>query len=312
MFVKCLKWFAICFVILLSIVMLYWWSNLPFHDLPVVNNSNISTPIASNFVRQPTFRDISYSDQSRFQKLDIYLPYFDSGPFPLVIWIHGGGLIMGDKSSMPQTDFGPAPTPTSSYGPYQVQVPDVDKLNSEGYAVASLNYRLGATPVTAANSAIKDSKAAIRFLRSNAKKFNIAPNSIAVWGNSMGGYLAAMVGVTGDRITDFDDPEIFNLDRSSAVQAVIVWYGAEDRMPGRSLDLIHQISEAKSLPPFLIVNGDKDPVITPEQAFKLNEALEKANADTHLTILTGAGHEDPIFRKTQMPPTLEFLRKSLQ
>lgn len=125
----------------------------------------------------------------------------------------------------------------------------------------------------------------------------------------MGGYLAAMLGVTGDRSTAFDESGA--PDTSSAVQAVVVWYGAEDRMPGESLDLQHHISQAANLPPFLIVNGDHDPVITVKQASALHESLLKADTDSRLRIVPGAGHEDPLFRETQMSPTFEFLDEVL-
>lgn len=298
--------FSICFLATLVLGAFYWWFTLPFHELPIEQHSTADTQGSEH---QLIFKDVSYASQSRFQKLDLYLPKSGEGPFPLVIWIHGGGLIMGDKSSMPQTDFGPPPIPTGPYGPYQVQVPDVAALHAKGFAVASLNYRLGAHPVTAAKSAIKDAKAAVRFLRANAQDYNLDPTRFAVWGNSMGGYLAAMLGVTGDRHTDFDDPDLFELGTSSSVQAVVVWYGAEDRMP-KNLDLYYQISQSKNLPPFLIVNGTEDLVITPEQANRLHQALKKAGSESQLTIVPGAGHEDPLFRKNQMLPAMEFIYRS--
>jgi len=219
-------------------------------------------------------------------------------------------VVMGDKSSMPQTDFGPAPVPKGPYGPYQVQVPDVKLLNAQGYAVVSLNYRLGISPVTAATSAIKDCKTAIMFLRKHSLKYRIDPNRIAVWGNSMGGYLAAMLGVTDSRSISNYDEELSDINSSSAIKAVIVWYGAEDRMPGKKLSLEYQVGQSKYLPPFLIVNGDTDPVITVEQASKLHKALEQAGAESRLTIIPDAGHEDPLFGQTQMTPSLEFLQRA--
>src|SRR5690606_21932780 len=126
---------------------------------------------------------------------------------------------------------------------------------------------------------------AIRFLRANAKLYNIDPQRFALWGNSMGGYLAAMAGAIGDRITRFDDPALLLSGTSSSVQAVVVWYGAEDRMPGKNLSLEHHILQAPSLPPFLIANGDQDEVITPQQALRLHDALVKAGADSTLVIL---------------------------
>lgn len=309
--IKLLKWFGIFLLVSIILGVFYWWTQLPYHNLPIDSYNSASPSSLRGVGLQPTFRDVSYADESRFQRLDIYLPDSGEGPFPLVVWIHGGGLMMGDKSSMPQTDFGPAPIPVGPYGPYQVQVPDVNLLNAEGYAVASLNYQLGISPVTAATSAIKDCKAAIRFLRKQSPKYKIDPNRFAVWGNSMGGYLAAMVGATGVRPTTYDDQNLSDLNISSAVNAVIVWYGAEDRMPGEELSLEYQIAKSKKLPPFLIVNGDNDPVITVDQASKLHMVLKRAGTESTLTIIPGAGHEDPLFTKTQMPASLIFLKQAL-
>ncbi|HEY5227630.1 MAG TPA: alpha/beta hydrolase, partial [Opitutaceae bacterium] len=117
-------------------------------------------------------------------------------------------------------------------GIYQIQVPDVGALTAKGYAVASLNYRLLNKPgekfYSIALPAVQDGKAAVRFLRANASKYNIDPRRFAVWGNSAGGFIGAMLGVTGDQPTVFDDPALGNADVSSAVQAVVVWFGAID------------------------------------------------------------------------------------
>jgi dipeptidyl aminopeptidase/acylaminoacyl peptidase len=61
------------------------------------------------------------------------------------------------------------------------------------------------------------------------------------------------------------------------------------------------------LPVFRIVNGDKDASVTVSQARRLQDALLNAGAKSTLTILPGAGHEDPAFVATQMDPTFEFL-----
>jgi len=162
----------------------------------------------------------------------------------------------------------------------------------------------------AAVPALQDGKAAVRFLRANAAKYHIDPNKFAVWGNSAGGYMAAMLGATGDQPTVFDDPALGHSSVSSAVQAVVVWFGAEDRLPGPELSITHYLSPGRSLPPFMIANGDADPVISPAQAKSLRDALVTAGATVSLAILPGAGHEDPAFMATQMLPTFAFLDKS--
>jgi len=261
-------------------------------------------------VIEPTIADLPYADRSPAEKLDLYLPARTNAPAPLVIWIHGGGFRVGDKRSMPRRTFGPPPVPAGPNGPYQIQVPSVTALVAKGYAVVSLNYSLGTSFAQAALPAIQDGKAAVRFLRANAGKYNLDPNRFAVWGNSAGGYMAAVLGVTGDQSTIFDDPKLGNADISSAVQAVVVWYGAEDRL-APDLQPATYLASAKVLPPFRIVNGDADPVISVAQAQRLCNGLKKAGAKATLTILPGAGHEDPAYMATQMPPTFAFLDAAL-
>jgi acetyl esterase/lipase len=173
-----------------------------------------------------------------------------------------------------------------------------------------MNYWLGSWMVTAAAPAIRDGKAAVRFLRANAAEYGLDPERIAIWGNSAGGYIGAMMGATGDQATIFDDPVLGHAVAASAVQAVVVWFGAEDRLLLPSLDVNRYLPTAKTLPPFRIVNGEADPVISPRQARRLHEGLIEAGATSSLTILPGAGHEDPVFMATQMTPTFAFLDRT--
>jgi acetyl esterase/lipase len=269
---------------------------------PVIDSSyNYSSPTL------PTFPDLAYADKSPKQKLDLYLPAERNSPAPVVISIHGGGFRVGDKGSMPRRNFGPPPKTPGRDGPYQVQVPDVAALTAKGYAVVSLNYRLSSSMGEGAVAAVQDGKAAMRFLRAHAAQYRLDPNRFAVWGNSAGGYMAAMLGVTGDQPTIFDDPALGNAEVSSAVQAAVVWFGAEDRLPDGKLSIAKYLSTAKRLPVFRIVNGDADLVISPAQAQRLHEALIRAGATSILVILPGAGHEDPTYMATQMKPTVDFL-----
>ena len=288
---------------------LYSWLNLPYRRFPLNNSLPRGSPISGPGVLRPTYADLAYADQSPFEKLDLYLPKQPSAAVPLVIWIHGGGLQEGDKRAMPRHDSKLPNGANDPRMPYQIQVPDVAALTEKGYAVASLNYRLGWKMLTDAKAAIQDCKAAVRFLRANAGIYGVAPDKFAVWGNSAGGYVAAMLGVTGDQSTKFDNAALGYPSVSSEVQAVVVWFGAEDRLPDEELSIAHYIPTAKTLPPFKIANGDADPIISTEQAQRLQDALAKAGAKSSLTILHGAGHEDPLYTKTQMIPTFEFLDK---
>jgi acetyl esterase/lipase len=255
---------------------------------------------------EPTFADVAYATLSPSEKLDLFLPARKRGHAPLVIWIHGGAFRVGDKRSMPRRNFGPPPITAGPTGPYQVQVPDVAALTSKGYAVATINYRLLAQPgepfYQFAVPAVQDGKAAVRFLRANAAKYNLDPNRFAVWGNSAGGFMAVILALTGDQPTEFDDPTLGNGDVSSAVQAAVIWYGAI-----RPDVTTHVVSIAKVIPPFLIAHGDADIRVPVASSKRLNQDLLNAGGKSTLTILPGAGHEDPAFMSTQMLPTFAFL-----
>jgi acetyl esterase/lipase len=274
--------------------------------LPDSSGYQYSQPI------EPTLSDISYATLSPSEKLDLYLAAARDRPAPLIIWIHGGAFSVGDKRSMPRRDFGPAPKPIDRMGSYQIQVPDVAALTRKGYSVVSLNYRLLRHPghefVAYALPAVQDGKAAVRFLRANAAKYGLDPEKFAVWGNSAGGFMVAMLAVTGNQPTVFDDPALGNADVSSAVQAAVIWYGAieSDSFPPE-MRISHYISEAKTIPPILIANGDADNSVPATSAIQLNEELLKKGAKSSLTIVSGAGHEDPAFMATQMLPMFKFL-----
>ena len=146
------------------------------------------------------YRDVAYvTDGHERQKLDLYIPYSES-KCPLIIWVHGGAWYAGSKD-----DYAP-----------------LDYL-SDGYAVASINYRLSQHGLFPAQ--IEDCKAAVRWLHAHAENYNLDPDHFGAWGTSAGGHLAALLGTTAD-VTLFDIGE--NLNKSSAVQAVVDYFGPTD------------------------------------------------------------------------------------
>lgn len=226
------------------------------------------------------------------QKLDLYLPKTND-KVPLIIFIHGGAFRGGDKSSENPTRF-----------------------LADGYAVASLNYRL--SPVAIFPAQIEDCKAAVRWLRSNAATYKLDADRFGAWGTSAGGHLVAMLGTTGDtRIFDVGE----NLEVSSRVQAVADWFGPTDflqmdahRLPNgmahdppgspesRLIGGPIQRNKEKavsanpityitsSAPPFLIVHGDADRLVPYHQSELLEAALKRAGVPVSLIIVKGAGH----------------------
>ena len=149
-----------------------------------------------------SYPDLVYAPLSAAQVLDLYLPNDTPGPYPCVVAIHGGGFVFGHKRED------------------QVNAPV--EAARRGYAVAAMNYRLADEALFPA--AVQDVKAAIRFLRAHARRFDLDPARLAAWG---GGYLAVMAGVTGG-VSAFDDPALGNPTQQSHVQAVIDWFGPVD------------------------------------------------------------------------------------
>ena len=286
---------------------------------PAAHNVNSPNAASASISALPTvgssattLPDLPYGTLDPDEVLDLYLPTAGAHPAPLLIWIHGGGWRTGDKSQI--TGFaGPsvtAPPPGPCRDIVEVQVPDLAELLAKGYAVAAINYRLDQRPVEAA----QDAKAAVRFLRANARHLRLDPNRFAAWGDSAGGYSALILAVTAGRSTVFDDPRLGNADVSAAVQAVVEDFGASELtdLPGQrsaAEDPFPYIASAKpgSIPPFRIAHGDADCVVPVQHSRDLLAALTRAGATATLTVLPGAGHEDPAFMRTQWEPTLAFL-----
>jgi acetyl esterase/lipase len=232
-------------------------------------------------------RDLEYVPEGHErQKLDLYLPEKSDAPLPVVVWVHGGGWRQGDKSNCPAVF-----------------------LTARGYAVASVGYRLSQDAVFPAQ--IEDCKTAIRWLRANAGKYNLDPDHVGAWGGSAGGHLVALLG-TAEDVKELEGKG--NLDQSSRVQCVVDWFGPTDlgafgpradgeKSPVRLLlggppseqkekaALASPVTHVhKGGPPFLIMQGDKDPLVPPAQSKALAEALKEAGVPVTLVMLEGAGH----------------------
>ena len=157
------------------------------------------------------YQGIQYDPAYASCKLDLAVPQdaSDKGR-PAIIVIHGGGWIEGDKSTF---------TSLKHWAPGNII--DFAKL---GFVAATINYRLsGEAPFPAA---LEDCKCAVRWLRAHAKKYNIDKNLIGVWGNSAGGHLALMLGMTGNE-KKFEGKGPFQ-DQSSSVQSVVSDSGPTD------------------------------------------------------------------------------------
>ncbi len=243
-------------------------------------------------------RDLEFAtSESKRLLLDVFTPASKPGePRPLIVWVHGGAWRAGNKNNCPAVGF-----------------------VAKGYVVASISYRLSQDAIYPAQ--IEDCKAAIRWLRAHADAYGIDPDRVGVWGASAGGHLAALLGTTGD-VPELEQQHDHR-DQSSRVQAVCNFFGPTDflRMQQDSLPngpIRHDSSdspESKLIggpvqehpekvalanpityvtqddPPFLIVHGDRDPLVPWQQSKYLYEALVQAqNPDASLHVIKGAGH----------------------
>lgn len=226
--------------------------------------------------------NISYvRDGHERQKLDLHLPAKCSTPSPLIVYIHGGAFMYGNK----ETELIPK------------------HMRDKGYAIASLDYRLSGEATFPA--AIEDCKSAVRWLRANAEKYRLDQDRFVAWGESAGGHLAAMLGTMQDT-KEFDVGEY--LDISSGVQAVVDYYAPTDFLemdkhapPGSQLHNHSNSPESKyiggtiteypdkvkmanpltyissSTPPFFIAHGTDDHLVPFHQSELLATALRQAN-----------------------------------
>ncbi|MDA0243945.1 MAG: alpha/beta hydrolase [Chloroflexi bacterium] len=273
----------------------------------------------------PTYADLAYANLSEAQKLDLYLPEGD-GPFPLVIMVHGGGFMFGDKAD-------------------GAGLTGVDQLLEAGYAVASINYRLSGEAQYPAQ--IQDAKTAVRFLRATAADYNLNPDKFGVWGASAGGNLVALLGTTCG-IAELEGDNLGYAEQSSCVQAVVDWFGPidflkmdeqfagtecpqthdaadspESRLVGAAIQTVPELVQTtnpmnyidSSDAPFFIQHGSADCNIPPVQGQNLANVLSSAVGIENATymLLEGAGHGGSQFETAEnLVLVLAFLDSHLK
>jgi acetyl esterase/lipase len=227
------------------------------------------------------------------QRLDLYLPKSPKGtaPLPVVVNVHGGAWLGGDKS---------------------MGAGDLLGLVASGqYAVASINYRLSSQATWPAQ--IHDCKAAIRWVRANASKYQMDADRIGVIGQSAGGHLVAMLGTSGTA-AGLEGEVGPHKGISAAVRCVVDEFGPTD-LPamGGSHDAAGSpeskligatVSENKAraraaspityvtreTPPFLILHGTKDPTVPFNQSERLAATLKKSGVPVLFVHVVDAGH----------------------
>lgn len=270
--------------------------------------------------------DLPYAHTSAAQKLDLYLPDSGDGPFPVLLYIHGGAFALCDKREIPLEPFlGGLP---------------------RGYAVASVNYRLSGEAVFPA--ALHDLKAALRWLRANGREYHLDGSRIGACGGSAGGYYSAMLGVTAD-VPELEDLHLGNPGFPCDVQAVVDWFGPteflkmdeqlaanglgpsdhsqpdspESRYLGAPItEIPEKVRQASpityihaGMPPILIQHGRMDHLVPVQQSIIFAESLAKqlGRDSFEFEILEGADHADPLFEtRENMVRVFSFLDRHLK
>ncbi|MEM9225518.1 MAG: alpha/beta hydrolase [Pseudomonadota bacterium] len=267
---------------------------------------------------QSIWRDVAYGEASGRQTLDAFVPPGE-GPFPVIVYIHGGGFFTGNKTM----------------GAKLI----VEAGLAADYAVASVGYRLSGEAVFPA--AIDDVQAAIVFLKQMAGDYGLDPDRIAVWGASAGGHLAAMAAVKGEAAdntavqtaVDWFGPIRFDeMDAQFAVLGLKPAFGATGRAGSPESKYLGEVvgtPAADALvtasspltyispddPPFLIQRGTADRNIPITQSELFAAALSKVIGAENVAfdIIGGAGHGGAEFQTEEnMARIFAFLDSHLK
>jgi len=225
-------------------------------------------------------------------KLDFVRPTAGDGPFPLVVFIHGGGWRIGNRRD--------------NHGLMQGAA-------KAGYAAASIQYRFA--PKHKFPAQLDDVRQAFAYLRKEAERLRIDPDRVVVAGGSAGGHLALLAGfykdANGERIPGIRGivylcgPTAFVHikipDDGNAGMKKAIGVSVDDLIndllgtPDRSAAIAKEASPVtyidKNAPPVLTMHGEKDNIVPADQARILHAALKEAGVPEKLVLLEGAGHD---------------------
>jgi acetyl esterase/lipase len=258
-------------------------------------------------------KGIPYAAHAPKLRMDLLAPQ-GSGPHPLVLYLPGGGFVSARR---------------------QMAAKQRRYVAAAGFVVASIDYRT--TSVGASyRDGLMDVATALDLLRSNAAEYGVDPGKVAVWGESAGGYLAAMAGTEPgnklDAVVDvfgasnlamvadgFDPTTVAAY--TSAGSPIPAYILGPDRASTDYPDEMRQADPAGRVtadtPPFLILHGDDDRIITPSQTARLHQALLQSGVDSTRYVLKGGGHGElsdhpAMWNSTElMDRVVEFLRARL-
>jgi acetyl esterase/lipase len=285
----------------------------------ILSNSAISqtNPVIDIFPTGTTLHgNIAYNNDTLTKHLlDIYLPPNANGKVPLVIFIHGGGWLGNDK-----------------YADIGYMKKTVSEIVSSGFALASIDYRFATQAIFPAQ--IQDCNRAISYLVDNADKYGLDKSRIAVMGFSAGGHLASLTGLSKNN--NVEKFFMSGTSKSFNFKAVIDFYGpaelilfpgASDPKSPESLligatplsrpDLAKAASPItyvdKNDPPFLIIHGEKDDIVSNKHSQLLSSWLNVVGVENELVIVKDAPHFGAMFDVDDVRNrVMKFLKEKLK
>jgi acetyl esterase/lipase len=270
-----------------------------------------------------SWKDLNYAgDAMGYHRLDIYLPKVEKPIYPAVILIYGSAWFGNNLKGSDLATLGKA-------------------LLDTGFAVVTPNHRSSADAKFPAQ--INDIKAAIRFIRGNAEKYQIDTSFIGITGSSSGGHLAALAGTSGlikqytvgSASVDIEGNLGQYTTYCSSVHAVVDWFGPIDLLVIDSCKRSKDANSPESIliggpvqdnedkcalanpityidandPPFLILHGDADPLIPHCQSELLFNALQKASVPSQFALVPNAQHGPGLFVEKYFKMMTDFFQK---
>jgi len=244
-------------------------------------------------LRGVVYRTIDGTDLA----LDLYQPAGPTAPMPMILALHGGAWVSGER-----TDLRPL---------YEL-------LAQEGYAVAAIDYRLA--PRWIFPAPLEDARAAVDWLRAHADQYRVDPQRFFVFGISAGGQLAGLLGAQPETSGQFAGVILLaaptdltvKAPNRSAQRTVQQYLGAEQAAAPALYAAASPITHVSpDDPPFLIMHGQADRYVPPAQSISMADALRAHGVPVTLLLLPKIGHEMPAYSSAAGHTALAAMRNFL-
>lgn len=263
--------------------------------------------------------DITYTqvpgwlgNATRDLKLSVIKHFDTTKKLPVIFWFSGGGWMDSN---------------------HNIHLPNLVELAKRGYIIVGVEYR-DSNKINFPGQ-LQDAKAAIRYIKTNANKFGINPNKIIAMGESAGGHLASMLGVTNG-LKKFDIGNYLDID--SNINLAIPWYGVVNPLAAKTdstttdFDFVYRnllgaepeispdLNAAanpityinKDTVPFLILHGTNDAVVPLSNSEDLYNALQNQNISVDLYAINGAQHMDELFLQPEIMTIIDkFIKNNI-